>query len=104
LGKSENWSFSLFLPIIDVGAITAYRLNQGNAQSDLPELSFSNLIAPGAYFLVNLPKSPFTIGAGAQFGPQARKITINNLEQTSGAWRYGLIATIDVPIFNLFSR
>lgn len=104
LGKSESWSYSLFLPIIDVGAITAYRLNQGNTQSDLPELSFSNLIAPGAYVLVNFPKSPFTVGAGAQFGPQARKITINGLEQRSGAWRYGIIATIDVPIFNLFSR
>lgn len=104
LGKSENWSYSLFLPIIDVGAITAYRLNQGNTQSDLPELSFSNLIAPGAYVLVNFPKSPFTVGAGAQFGPQARKITINGLEQSSGAWRYGIVATIDVPIFNLFSR
>ncbi|MEM8523793.1 MAG: hypothetical protein AAGG68_04075 [Bacteroidota bacterium] len=106
LGKSGNWSYSLFVPILDIGAVTAYRIDQQNvgANGNLPELTFGNLIAPGGYLILNFPKSPFSISAGAQFGPQTRKITINGADLTSSAWRYGLTATIDVPIFNLFNR
>ncbi len=49
-------------------------------------------------------KSPFSIGFGAQYGPQVRKITINETELNSSAWKFGITASIDVPIFNLFSR
>jgi hypothetical protein len=102
----KNWSFSAFVPILDLGVVTAYRIDADNAgiSNNLPELSFSNLIAPGAYFIVNLPRSPFSLAAGVQFGPQLRKITVNGAETTASAWRYGLTGTIDVPIFNLFNR
>ncbi len=106
-GGPKNWSYSLFLPILDLGVVTAYRIDAQNAgqSEELPELSFSNLIAPGAYFIVNVPRSPFSIGAGAQLGPQLRKITTENgAEFNASAWRYGLTATIDVPVFTLFNR
>lgn len=102
--KWKRLSYSLFLPVIDLGAITAYRIDQNNVNAAMPELNFGNIIAPGAYFMVNFPRSPFTLGAGWQLGPQLRKITVdNNTEITSRAWRIGLTATIDVPIFNIFT-
>ncbi|MEM6696890.1 MAG: hypothetical protein AAF599_00740 [Bacteroidota bacterium] len=106
LGKNDNWSFSLFIPVLDIGAVTTYRIDQQNigASGNLPELTFGNLIAPGGYLIVNFPKSPFSISGGAQFGPQARTITVNGVDLQSSAWRYGVTATIDVPIFNLFNR
>ncbi|MEM8526115.1 MAG: hypothetical protein AAGG68_15860 [Bacteroidota bacterium] len=106
LGKNDNWSFSLFIPVLDIGAVTTYRIDQQNigASGNLPELTFGNLIAPGGYLIINLPKSPFSISGGAQFGPQARTITVNGVDLQSSAWRYGFTATIDVPIFNLFNR
>lgn len=106
LGKNDNWSFSFFVPVLDIGAVTTYRIDQQNigASGNLPELTFGNLIAPGGYLIINLPKSPFSISGGAQFGPQVRTITINGADLTSSAWRYGVTATIDVPIFNLFNR
>lgn len=102
----KNWSYSLFVPILDLGVVTSYRIDARNeGQSDeLPELTFGNLIAPGAYFIVNIPRSPFSIAAGAQLGPQLRKITLNGAETKASAWRYGITATIDVPIFNLYNR
>ena len=104
LGKKENWSISLFVPILDVGGVTSFRLKEDGRTGELPELSFSNLIAPGGYLMFNLPKSPFTIGVGGQYGPQVRKITINETEISSSAWRVGITASIDVPIFNLYNR
>lgn len=103
IGKKEN-SFSLFLPVLDLGAVTSYRLNQQKAPSELPELSFGNIVSPGAYLLWNIRRSPFTIGGGAQFGPQLRKITVDGKQISSSAWRYGLTCSIDVPIFNLYTQ
>ena len=104
LGKNNNWGLSLFVPILDIGGVTAFRLSDDGATSELPELTFSNLISPGGYLMLNLPKSPFSIGVGAQYGPQVRKVTINETELNSSAWKMGITASIDVPIFNLFSR
>ncbi|MEL6944868.1 MAG: hypothetical protein AAFO82_19600, partial [Bacteroidota bacterium] len=105
IGK-DNWSLSLFVPILDLGIFTAYRIDQQNAgqTADLPDLNFSNLIAPGGFLIVNIPKSPFSISGGAQFGPQLREATVNGNAELTSAWPYGLTATIDVPIFNLFNR
>jgi len=105
LGKN-NWSVSLFMPILDLGIFTAYRIDQQNAgqSADLPDLNFGNLIAPGGFLIVNIPKSPFSISGGAQFGPQLRETTVNGTAELTSAWRYGVTATIDVPIFNLFNR
>jgi hypothetical protein len=103
IGRREQ-SFSLFIPVLDLGAVTTYRLNQKDLPSELPKLSFGNLISPGAYLLWNIPKSPFTIGGGAQFGPQLRQISVDGKRISSSAWKYGLTCAIDVPIFNLYTQ
>lgn len=104
LGKNNNWSMSLFVPILDIGGVTAFRLGDDGLAGELPELNFSNLISPGGYLMFNLPKSPFSIGVGAQYGPQVRKVTIDEAEISSSTWRVGITTSIDVPIFNLFNR
>ncbi|MCO6490833.1 MAG: hypothetical protein J5I98_20615 [Phaeodactylibacter sp.] len=103
----KNRSFSIFIPVIDLGVVTAYRLDAQNAGSsnDLPELSFSNLLAPGVYAIYNIPRFPFSVSAGIQIGPQLRKITTQNgAEIDASAWRLGATFTIDVPILNLHNR
>lgn len=103
----KNQSFSIFIPVIDLGVVTAYRLDAQNTgvSDNLPELSFSNLIAPGIYAIYNFPRSPFSVSAGAQIGPQLRKITTQNgAEIDASALRFGATFTIDVPILNLHNR
>ena len=101
--KKSKWSCSIFVPILDIGAVTSYRIDQQAQETPFPDLSLKNFIAPGGYFMVNFPKSPFTVGAGIQFGPQARKITEGMVEKRSGAFRAGIIATFDLPFFNIFT-
>lgn len=97
-------SFSLFAPIIDVGALVAFRFNDP-ISNDLPELQWSNLLSPGLYAVYGFGNSlPLSIGLGAQRGPNLRKIndpTRPDLSQTSG-WRYGAFLSVDIPVFNLF--
>lgn len=104
--KEDNQSgvsWSLFLSAIDVGAVFSWRIT-GN-DPGLPELKWQNFLAPGLFIIYGFKNSPLSLGAGVQYGPQLRKITIENgLEMESSAFRFGLIFVVDIPIFNIFSQ
>ncbi len=118
VGFSASWkftprqkgSFSIFVPILDLGAVTAIRFQENEIADNndtvlnLPEFTFNNVISPGAYFMYNLPKNPFSLGLGVQHGPQKRILELNNEVFESGAWRLMFTATVDVPLFNLFGN
>lgn len=100
LPKSQRGSYSLFFPILDIGAVTAFRFDDTN--NELPELEFKNFISPGAYLNYNFYKAPLTMGLGWQYGPQARGVD-GITGKTSRSWRFLFNLTIDVPIFNLIN-
>lgn len=101
--RDSRMSYSALLSILDLGAVAAFRLGDNTAQ-DLPELKFENFVAPGGFLVANFPKSPFSLGLGAQYGPQARKVTFDGVESQSSAWRLMAFAAIDVPVFNFVSK
>ena len=102
-GFGKGGSFSAFVPVLDVGAVTAFRF--GDNTSRLPELSFKNLIAPGLYGVYGFGKNiPLSVGIGAQMGPNLRKITKNNREMTDRGWRWGAFLAVDIPVFNFYSK
>jgi hypothetical protein len=102
---TSKLSYTFFVSILDLGAVTSFRIDSNNRVSSLPELSFSNIIAPGGFLLANIDNTPFTFGVGAQYGPQLRKInTLNNVDVESSAWRTMFLFSVDVPVFNLFTR
>jgi len=102
--RDSRMSYSALLSILDLGAVAAFRLGDNTAQ-DLPELKFENFVAPGGFLVANFPKSPFSLGLGAQYGPQVRKITLNGIDESqSSAWRLTAFAAIDVPVFNFVSK
>ncbi len=108
---SPNWiknssSLSLFVPLLDLGAITAYRQSPKNTNysvDNLPEFNWENLFSPGLFAVYNFADSPFSLGVGGQYGPQLRKIEIANAEPvTVNSFRFPMVFfNIDVPFFNL---
>jgi len=109
--RSPNWiknnsSISFFVPLLDLGAITAYRQNPKNdnyAVDNLPEFNWENLFAPGAFVVYNFANNPFSLGFGGQYGPQLRKIQLNNADPVFvNSFRFPMVFfNIDVPFFNL---
>ncbi|NUO01393.1 MAG: hypothetical protein HUU01_12350, partial [Saprospiraceae bacterium] len=72
-GKKESndepsTSFSLFFPVIDVGAITAFRLM--DRQADLPDFKWGNFISPGVFGNLGFKNSPLSFHAGIQYAPE----------------------------------
>lgn len=107
-----NKSLTLFGSLIDLGAITAFRLEGRNSEGmeadvdRLPEFRPANIIAPGLHLMYNFPKSPFTLGFGVQDGPSVRKFTLagETVQRDARSVRAMLTFSVDVPIFRFFNR
>lgn len=99
-------SISLFASVIDVGAVVAFRLQDTVAPS--AQVQWKNIIAPGAYVIWGIGKSPLSLQVGAQYGPELRKVEVldGTTETTinSRAWRFGAALTVDIPLFNVYSK
>jgi hypothetical protein len=104
----NNSSFSIHVPLLDLGAITAYRQNPKNQNykiDNLPDFSWNNLFSPGAFVVYNFANSPFSLGVGGQYGPQLREIKLDTGDPVNvNSWRFPMaFFTIDVPFFNLYT-
>lgn len=76
--KSGSWT--LFASIIDIGAFTSVRFS--NSSATLPEITFQNILAPGAQLIWGIPKSAFSIAGGIQYGPMLRKVNLPTATNT----------------------
>ncbi|MFC1555664.1 hypothetical protein ACFL67_01130 [candidate division KSB1 bacterium] len=98
-----NNSLSIYFPVIDVGAVTHYRLKSGEEDS-FPELTFNNVFAPGIFIIYNFIDNPISIGGGMQIGPGLREIKDGNAVIEAGGYKISAFAAIDIPIFNFFTK
>jgi hypothetical protein len=97
-------SFSVFISLIDVGALAAYRL-QNDGSSVAPEVQLKNIVAPGLSFYWGLGKTPVSLGLGAQFGPQLRNVTAADVNQQQNYYlRVAASIVVDIPLFNFYTR
>lgn len=105
LHQKEGNSFSLVFNIIDVGSLAAVRVGNKDATASLPDFTWGNLLAPGGYAVIGL-RNVLSVGIGAQFGPELRKINLkdNTAVLDAKSWRIGLTLAADIPVFNLYTR
>jgi hypothetical protein len=101
---SKNRAWSVFASFIDLGAMFSYRLADGQISST-PEISFSNVFAPGLFLFRHLRSTPLSIGASVQLSPRLRELTQNSAKVNAiSAYRFGISAKVDIPIFRLGTR
>lgn len=97
-------SSSIFISLIDVGAFSTFRINDDETEA-LPEVTLSNIFAPGLYYVYGIPKIPLSVGLGAQLGPQLRKITTTDAT-TSDDINVSIRAfiAVDIPLINFRTK
>jgi hypothetical protein len=92
-------SGSLFFPLIDLGAVVLFRLDDSN--ESLPEdIGFQQIFSPGIMYAHGLPDLPISIMGGFQVSPQLRKIG----EEKANAFRFNVSLVVDLPMANLHTR
>lgn len=96
-----SWTF--FFPVIDIGAAVSWRL--GGEDKGIPDISWKNIFAPGAFIIYGVKNSPFSIGAGVQYGPQLREIKgPDEAVIESSAFRVGVLIAVEIPILNFYAK
>ncbi len=102
-------SASLFISLVDVGAVAAYRFGDSQTAS-APTIHLKDIFSPGAFLSLGIPKTPLSINFGAQTGPSLREIT-NGPDGTPVAnwdsriyWRFSAALVVDLPLINLYAR
>jgi len=102
--KAGGKSLTLFIPIIDVGALASFRLRDDSSKV-ASEVQLKNIFAPGAFLYFGFGKCPISIGAGAQIGPQLREVTAKNINVDKNYYiRYGISVCVDIPILNFYTK
>jgi hypothetical protein len=103
--KAKNHSsYSLFLSVIDIGAIASFRFSDTITQV-LPTIQLKNILSPGIFFSYGIPTLPISVNAGWQMGPLLRKVDAQINENTYSD-RYGRVSLsicIDIPIVNFYT-
>jgi hypothetical protein len=99
-GKKRQ-SFSLFVSFLDLGSLLSYRSDADDFGE--PVFAFRNVFKPGLQLHYNIPKSPFYLAVGGQYGPQVLEDALDN-NFTVNATRYFLGFGVDVPVRTLFQR
>jgi len=102
-GNLKGASNTIFFSIVDVGAITSFRLTNDTTKA-LPEIKWENVIAPGVFYIYGFKNSPVSLGGGIQYGPQLRNIKDNSAIILPSAWNYRLFIAIDIPVLNFYTR
>ncbi len=102
--EKNGQSFSLFFPVIDIGAAFSYRW--GNRFGGFPDkLKWRQILSPGVHAVYGFKELPISLMVGAQFMPELRGISENGFTDTGrSVWHLGVSGVVDIPLFNLHIR
>jgi len=97
------WSTSLFFSIIDIGAPVAFRFKDDKTEQ-IPSIQLKDIVSPGVFFSVGLPRVPVSVNLGWQMGPVLRKIDPSVAGKASSNYsRISISFLVDIPLFNFYT-
>jgi hypothetical protein len=102
-GNNKRGSLSLFLSVVDIGALAAFRFSN-DSTSSVPDVELKDIISPGIFLSYGIPKTPLSINAGYQGGPLLRKVTADINEYQDSYGRLSISLCVDIPIINFYTR
>ena len=100
LTKKQKSSFGFFIPMVDLGSVASYRLDNPEEVESIPSIQLGDLFAPGAFMEIGIGSTPLTLGFGAQLGSRLRDIQPGEDANDIGDsyWRYGVTLKVDIPL------
>lgn len=101
--KGGHWSHTLFLSIVDIGAVTAFRFKDDTTES-VPTIELEDIISPGLFYSFGIPKSPLSVNLGYQIGPLLRKVTSTDNTYQNSYSRISIAFVVDIPLLNFYTK
>jgi hypothetical protein len=100
-----GWSTSLFVSLIDIGAVASFRfIGKNDSVAQAPTIQLKDIISPGLFLSVGFPKVPLSLNVGSQLGPNLRTVTsTTNTYEDKLYLRWSLSLCVDIPVINFFT-
>jgi hypothetical protein len=99
-----NWSLSVSLTFVDIGAIVSYRMSNTDKVLD-QSFKWEQFISPGINFGISIPKTPLMIQMGYQYTPKIRRLDKDGFaDKQIGMWRTYAGVFFDIPLVNLWMK
>ncbi|MBK8622607.1 MAG: hypothetical protein IPN79_12845 [Saprospiraceae bacterium] len=89
-----------FVSLIDVGQYLS--ISGDNNLESFPEVTISNVFAPGAFLEFHIPKLFLTVGGGYALGPWERIDKVTSESQRYQGYQFNL--KIDLPLYQIYSK
>ena len=108
IGISASWgiykhsSFSLFFSIIDLGAPVAFRFSTNS--DSIPTIKLADIISPGLFVSLGIPKCPISINAGCQMTPLLTSVSTKGNAFGAKSLRVTLAFCVDLPLLTLYNK
>jgi hypothetical protein len=105
-GWKENkcsWSTSLFLTVVDIGALAAFRFANDSTES-VPKIQLKDIISPGVFLSIGVPKTPLSFNVGYQVGPLLREVTQQKNTYEKNYSRVSISLCVDIPLLNFYTK
>jgi len=95
-GRKDSSSFSVFLQLVDLGAVLDYRLTADTSVTNNPNIQFKQLLSPGLAILYRLKTSPVCLGIAGNYTPSLRTVNQGGVVYQPNALRVNVFASVDV--------
>ena len=77
-----------------------------------PTIQLENIVSPGVFLSIGIPKSPLSMNFGVQAGPNLRKISVNEngipvitfQPENKLYLRFSASLCVDIPVLNFYTK
>ena len=102
-GDCFFFSTSAFISLVDLGAITAYRVTNDSTQS-IPTIQLKDIFSPGLFLSFGIDKTPLSLNFGYQVGPLLRRIQSSQGSFTNAYSRWSFSICVDIPLVDFYTK
>jgi hypothetical protein len=96
-----GWSSSIFFSIIDIGALASFRFTNDTSVSTVPAIQLKDILSPGIFFSLGIPKCPISLNMGWQLGPILREVNVKENTYKENYTRISISVCVDIPLLNI---
>jgi hypothetical protein len=101
--KKNSSSISIFIPIIDIGALALFRTSDDSTTIQT-KIYLNQIFAPGLFVSWGLPKLPISLSAGYQIAPLLQSVeTGQTVLSPKNNGRVVFTIAVDIPLFNIYN-
>jgi hypothetical protein len=103
--EKRRQSLSVFIPIVDIGAVLSYRWANDRARGLPQAVEWAQVLSTGIHVSYGWNGLPIATSVGWQLAPKLRQLgAVGNSNNNENVHRFFVATTVDITIFNLYKK